>query len=82
MRMNTGMMELKWTNPRHWGYSRRQHGLAAVCLSMYRLGVTYEFGELGVEVDEPKALRFYTNAAALGCTYTKGVVGMWLHRFH
>ena len=49
---------------------------------MYRLGVAYEFGELGVEVDEPKALRFYTDAAAFGGTYAKEVVGMWLHRFY
>ena len=35
--------------------------------SMFRLGWAYECGGLGVEVDEGKALQFYSDAASHGC---------------
>ena len=49
------------------------------CKSMSRLGIVYEFGEFGVEEDLPKALGFYTGAAALGSALCQGYVDTWPH---
>ena len=43
-------------------------------LSMLRLGVACEFGELGVEVDEGKALQFYCDAAWHDCIAAQGIM--------
>ena len=47
------------------------------CQSMHHLGIVYEFGEFAVEEDLPKALGFYTGAAALGCAFCQDLVDTW-----
>ena len=46
---------------------------------MCHLGIVNEFGEFGVEEDLPKALGFYTGAAALGDALCQEYVDTWPH---